>query len=79
MTSNLRRIATALGSAAALLACVPPAAAQGALGDPALQSKAYELGLVLESKPTPQGLRDFLRAELDKWKRVAVATNMKAE
>ncbi|MCY1344582.1 hypothetical protein D9M68_449460 [compost metagenome] len=49
------------------------------LGDPALQGKAYELGLVLESKPTPQGLRDFLRAELDKWKRVAVATNMKAE
>lgn len=49
------------------------------LSDPAIQSKAYELGLILEAKPTPEGLSKFLRAELDKWKRVAAATNMKAE
>lgn len=50
-----------------------------ALSDPALQSKAFELGLQLETQPTPAGLDKFLRAELEKWKRVAVATNMKAD
>ncbi len=49
------------------------------LQEPALQAKANELGLILEPKPTPQALAQFLRAEIAKWAPVAAAANMKAD
>ncbi|CAG2158952.1 tripartite tricarboxylate transporter substrate binding protein [Cupriavidus numazuensis] len=49
------------------------------LHEPALQAKANELGLLLEPKPTPDALTQFLRAEIAKWTPVAAAANMKAD
>lgn len=49
------------------------------LHEPALQAKAADLGLVLEPKPTPEALTQFVRVEIAKWKPVAVAANMKAD
>lgn len=49
------------------------------LKEPALQAKAVDLGLQLETNPTPQALAQFVRAEIAKWKPVAVAANMKAD
>ncbi len=49
------------------------------LHEPALQAKANELGLILEPKPTPEALSQFLRAEIAKWTPVAAAANMKAD
>ncbi|CAG9168858.1 hypothetical protein LMG23992_01326 [Cupriavidus laharis] len=49
------------------------------LHEPALQAKANELGLILEPKPTPEALGQFLRAEIAKWTPVATAANMKAD
>ncbi len=49
------------------------------LHEPALQAKANELGLILEPKPTPEALGQFLRAEIAKWTPVAAAANMKAD
>ena len=49
------------------------------LKEPALQAKAVDLGLQLEPNPTPQALAQFVRAEIAKWKPVAVAANMKAD
>jgi tripartite-type tricarboxylate transporter receptor subunit TctC len=44
-------------------------ALRAALHDPSLASKFAELGvqIVPESKQTPAGLRDWLKAEIDKW------------
>ncbi|WP_029043623.1 tripartite tricarboxylate transporter substrate binding protein [Cupriavidus sp. WS] len=49
------------------------------LQEPALQAKASELGLILEPKPAPDALDQFVRAEIAKWQPVAVAANMKAD
>ncbi|MGZ5035111.1 MAG: hypothetical protein ACXWAC_18100 [Usitatibacter sp.] len=40
--------------------------------DPSVASKFAELGaqIVPESKQTPEGLRDWLKSEIDKWKPV---------
>lgn len=47
-------------------------ALRGALKDPQVVAKLAELGaqVVPESKQTPAGLRDWLQAEIDKWKPV---------
>ncbi|MGZ5584340.1 MAG: tripartite tricarboxylate transporter substrate binding protein BugD [Usitatibacter sp.] len=47
-------------------------ALRAALKDPSVASKFAELGaqIVPESKQTPEGLRDWLKSEIDKWKPV---------
>lgn len=50
-----------------------------ALADPSLQKRAYDMGLVLESNPTPQGLAAHLNSEIAKWHAVAQAANIKEE
>ncbi|QVQ28839.1 tripartite tricarboxylate transporter substrate binding protein [Achromobacter deleyi] len=54
------------------------ASLQAALHDEALKRRAYDMGLVLETNPTPAALADFLDSELKKWSEVAKATNMSA-
>ncbi len=51
---------------------------QEAVADAQLQKQAYDMGLVLEKKPTPDDLSKFLGSELDKWSKVAKAANMTA-
>jgi len=67
-------------------AATPPAvigtlnrALRAALADPGLQKRAYEMGLVLESEPTPQALATHLDKEITKWRGVAQAANIKEE
>jgi len=50
-----------------------------ALADPGLQKRAYEMGLVLESDPTPQALAAHLDSEITKWRGVAQAANIKED
>jgi tripartite-type tricarboxylate transporter receptor subunit TctC len=49
-----------------------------ALRDEGLKRKAYDMGLVLESNPTPDALAQFLKAELQKWSKVAQAAKITA-
>ncbi|WP_313295858.1 tripartite tricarboxylate transporter substrate binding protein [Diaphorobacter sp.] len=51
---------------------------KAALADNHLQQQAYDMGLLLEKNPTPQGLSAFLQSELDKWSKVAKAAHMTA-
>lgn len=49
---------------------------QAAVADSHLQQQAYDMGLLLEKNPSPQGLAQFLTSELDKWSKVAKAAKM---
>ncbi|MFD4838989.1 tripartite tricarboxylate transporter substrate binding protein [Achromobacter sp. NPDC058515] len=51
---------------------------RAALHDEALKRRAYDMGLVLETEPTPAALASFLDSELKKWSEVAKAANMSA-
>ncbi|MGH8816384.1 MAG: tripartite tricarboxylate transporter substrate binding protein [Achromobacter pestifer] len=51
---------------------------QAALQDDALKRRAYDMGLVLETEPSPAALASFLDSELKKWSQVAKAANMTA-
>jgi tripartite-type tricarboxylate transporter receptor subunit TctC len=57
------------------------AALRAALKDPAVAQRLGELGahVVSEDKQTPAGLRDWLRAEIDKWTPVIRAAGVSAE
>ncbi len=49
---------------------------QAALNDEDLMQKADQMGLLLESKPDPQALKDFIAAEQKKWSDVVKASDM---
>ena len=51
---------------------------QAAVADGQLQKQAYDMGLLLEKSPSPQGLAQFLNSELEKWSQVAKAAKMTA-
>lgn len=51
---------------------------RAALQDDGLKRRAYDMGLVLETAPSPAALASFLDSELAKWSKVAKATNMSA-
>jgi tripartite-type tricarboxylate transporter receptor subunit TctC len=57
------------------------AALRAALKDPAVAQRLGELGahVVSEDKQTPAGLRDWLRAEIDKWTPVIRAAGVSAD
>ena len=48
-----------------------------ALADPGLKQRAFEMGLVLESDPTPQALAAHVGSEIAKWRTVAQAADIK--
>ncbi|MCP3018770.1 tripartite tricarboxylate transporter substrate binding protein [Cupriavidus basilensis] len=48
-----------------------------ALADPGLKKRAFEMGLVLESDPTPQALAAHVGSEIAKWRTVAQAADIK--
>jgi len=50
-----------------------------ALTDPGLRKRVDEMGLVLESDPTPQRLAAHLKSEIAKWHDVAQAAKIKVE
>lgn len=51
---------------------------QAALQDEGLKRRAYDMGLVQETDPSPAALASFLDSELAKWSQVAKAANMSA-
>jgi tripartite-type tricarboxylate transporter receptor subunit TctC len=50
-----------------------------ALADPGLKKRAFEMGLVLESDPTPQALAAHVNSEITKWRTVAQAADIKEQ
>ena len=55
------------------------AAATETLADPAVRKRLTDLGveIVPREQQTPQGHRAFLKAELDKWRPIIAAANIK--
>ncbi len=73
-------------NAAFVPAATPPAVIatlsrtlRAALADADLQKRAFGMGLVLESDPTPQALAAHVDSEIAKWRGVAQAANIKEQ